>query len=456
MIVVSHRGPVAFRRNDAGAFESRRGAGGIVSTLSPLLTGRDDAIWIAAAISDDDHAAVRAGAAHAPGFDVRLLDLDRDQHRLHYDVVSNGTLWFLFHGLFDLPRRPRLDRRWREAWEGYVAVNRAFSDSIASVAAHGDTVLLQDLHVLLVPGMLRGDRPDLHVAHFTHTPFCGPSSARVLPEYAAHAICASLAAGAAGFHTDRWARAFRACTHEVLGPDAAVGRTFAASFGPDGDALAAEMATDEVAAAINALEEEIGDRRLIVRSDRIELSKNIGRGFLAYDLLLDEHPELRERVVFAALLNPSRESLPEYLAYRSEVEQAATRVNDRWATRDWTPVLFDTRDDYARSLAGLARSDVLLVNPLRDGLNLVAMEGPLVNQRDGVLCLSREAGAFEVLGGGYVPVQPYDIVQTAAALHEGLVMDPGERGARAARLRAAALASPPSGWLEAQLRQARG
>ena len=136
-----------------------------------------------------------------------------------------------------------------------------------------------------------------------------------------------------------------------------------------------------------------------MRSDRVELSKNIVRGFLAYDLMLEDHPELRERVTFAAMLNPSRESLPEYLAYRNEVESAAARVNERWATRDWEPVILDTRDNYARSLAGLVRSDVLLVNPIKDGLNLVALEGPLANRRDGVLCLSREAGAHEVLDG---------------------------------------------------------
>src|SRR4029079_1973478 len=186
-------------------------------------------------------------------------------------------------------------------------------------------------------------------------------------------ICASMAGTTTGFHTERWARAFRASAREVLGSDAAVGRTFAASFGPDPVALTAEAGTPEVAAELAALEERVGDRQLIVRSDRMELSKNIVRGFVAYDLLLEEHPELRERVVFAALVNPSRESLPEYLAYRNEVEQAAARVNERWATGDWEPVLLDQRDHYARSLAGFRRSDALLVNPVRDGLNLVAL-----------------------------------------------------------------------------------
>ncbi len=421
----------------------------------PLLGSREDATWVAAALSDDDRAAVDAGAQAPPGgVHAKLLALDPELSRLHYDVISNGVLWFLHHGLFDLARRPRFDRRFREAWEGYVSVNRSFTDAVVEVAAQGETVLVQDYQLALVPQMVTDARPDLHVVHFTHTPFCGPSSVRVLPEYVAHAICSSMASGTAGFHTERWAQAFRASAREVLGADAGVGRTFAASFGPDPATLAAEIDTPEVTAEIAALEARVGDRQLIVRSDRMELSKNIVRGFLAYDLLLEEHPELRERVVFAALLNPSRESLPEYLAYRNEVEQAAQRVNERWATNDWEPVILDQRDNYARSLAGLVRSDVLLVNPVRDGLNLIALEGPLANVRDGVLCLSREAGAHDELHHACLSVQPFDLVQTAASMHEALVMDPAERATRASELRAHARANPPAAWLETQLRQA--
>ena len=320
----------------------------------PLLANRVDATWVAAAISTDDRAAVEAGTpTPTGGVQAKLLALDSDVSRLHYDVISNGVLWFLHHGLFDLARRPRFDRHFREAWEGYVSVNRSFTDAVIGVAGPDETVLVQDYQLTLVPQMLAEARPDLRVVHFTHTPFCGPSSIRVLPEYVAHAICSSMATSTSGFHTERWARAFRASVHEVLGSDAAVGRTFAASFGPDPAVLAAEISTPEVVAEIAALEERVGDRQLIVRSDRMELSKNIVRGFLSYDLLLEEHPELRERVTFAALLNPSRDSLPEYQAYRNEVEHRGRSVNDRWATAGWEPVILDERDNYA-ALVGRA------------------------------------------------------------------------------------------------------
>ncbi len=420
-----------------------------MSALEPLLTRGDraQATWVAAAISDDDRAAVRAGAAHAPGLDLHLLDIDPRTHRLHYDTVSNSVLWFLHHGLFDLPRRPRFDTRFAEAWDAYRDVNQTFSDHVAGCAAEDDVVLVQDYHLALVPGMLRAVRPDLRMTHFTHTPFCGPNSIRVLPDRVADALCASMASVPSGFHTRRWASAFEASARVVLGADHELVTPFVAALGPDADELAATAASDTTASAARTLDEQAGDRMVVLRTDRIEPSKNVVRGFLAFDLLLSEHPELRERVVFVALVYASREGLPEYLAYRQEVEQVVARVNDRWARSDWQPILLDARDDYPRSIAGLMRYDALLVNPIKDGLNLVAKEGPLVNRREGVVCLSREAGAFDELGPAVLHVHPYDLVQTAETLHAALTMPDPERKRRAGRLRALAAARTPAAWL---------
>ncbi len=448
MIVVSHRGPYSFARRDDGTFETRRGAGGVVSALTPLLA-RQGHVWVAAAMTDDDRAAVHAGAARDDDIDLTLLDIDPALHRMHYDVVSNGVLWFLHHVLFDLPRRPRFDHRFREAWEAYRTVNQVFADAVTARAGDGEVVLVQDYQLALTPGMIRRVRPDLHVGHFTHTPFSGPSMMRVLPDDVGDEICASMAGGPAGFHTARWVAQYRSTVTELLGIDAPA---FAASFGPDREALAEVAESDETAAARDALDELVGDRRVVLRTDRMELSKNIVRGFLAYDRFLETHAEWHERVVFVAYLYPSREGLAEYLAYAQEVEQAAARVNERWARRDWTPVVVNSRDDFPRSVAGLQRSDVLLVNPIKDGLNLVAKEGPILNRRDGVLCLSREAGAYEELGDAAVRVHPYDLEQTAAALHTALDMDAVERRARAKTLCERASARTPHDWLVDQLR----
>src|SRR5258705_6455493 len=186
----------------------------------------------------------------------------------------------------------------------------------------------------------------------------------------------------------------------------------------------------------------------------IDPSKNIVRGFLAFDRLLEARPGLRGRVVFVAMVYPSRQGLAEYLSYENEVEQAVARVNDRWATRDWLPIVLDDRDDYARSVAGMQRYDVLLVNSLRDGLNLVAKEGPVLNRRDGVLCLSPETGAWAEMNSASIRVHPYDIEQCAGALDDALSMPLDERATRAAKLRTLATARTPADWLADLVRAA--
>ena len=204
MIVVSNRGPFRFTPDRDGTFTPHLAGGGLASALRPLLVDPDlEATWIAAALGDGDRAAARAGAVHAPGVDLVLLDLDPEHARLHYDVVSNQTLWYLHHGMFDLVRQPRFDHRFRDAWDAYVAVNRAFAEAVAIRAPHGDVVRVQDYHLALVPGMVVSDRPDLRVAFFTHTPFCGPNSIRVLPTDVADALLRSMTAVPCGFHTER-------------------------------------------------------------------------------------------------------------------------------------------------------------------------------------------------------------------------------------------------------------
>ena len=457
MLVVTHRGPYAFRPRDDTGFDARRGAGGVVSALGPLLLDPEGppTVWIAAAISEQDRAAAAAGAAEAvSGVDLRLLVLDPREHRLHYDVVSNAVLWFLHHGLFDLVRRPSFDERFREAWEAYASVNRHFALTAAEAAAEGDVVLVQDYQLALVPGYLRAARPDLRVVHFTHTPFCGPNSIRVLPIDVARQLCSSLAGGAAGFHVPRWARAYEASARDVLGAGAAIRPPFSASLGPDATSLAETAADPATVRAATELGDVVGDRQVVLRADRVEPSKNIVRGFLAYERLLAARPDLRERVVFVAMLYRSRDSLPEYLAYGNEVEQAVHRVNDRFGTAGWDPVVLDVRDDYHRSVAGLQRYDVLLVNPLKDGLNLVAKEGPLLNGRDGTLCLSRDAGAFDELHPAALEIHPYDLDQAAAALAAALDAAPEERAERATRLRELAAARSPAIWLADLVAQA--
>jgi trehalose 6-phosphate synthase len=448
LVIVSNRGPLSFAFDDQGRPTPVRGGGGLVTTLGPAVRG-SGATWIAAAISDADRAAAGAGITEAEGFRLHSLVVDEEAFRQYYDVVSNSTLWYLHHGLWDRVRRPRFDRRWREAWVGYREVNHAFADAVAEEAPPGATVLVHDYQLSLVAPRLVKERPDVSIVHFHHTPFCEPDELRVLPTEAARELVEGLtAARACGFHATRWAQAFEGCVAEVTGEPASA---FVSPAVPDVEDLRRVAASPECDAALRELEDRVGDRMLVVRVDRIELSKNIVRGFAAYEDLLLTRPELRGRVTFAAFVYPSRQTLPDYLAYAREVETIVERVNDRFSRGDWLPILLDTDDDFPRSVAALRRYDALLVNPVRDGFNLVAGEGPAVNERDGVLVLSSEAGAWEQLGPHAVEAPPFDVAGTAEALGTALTMDAEERAARAAGLQASITARTARDWLADQL-----
>jgi trehalose 6-phosphate synthase len=454
VVVVSNRGPLSFGLDDAGNPVPGGTGGGLAATLHRLLAG-SGATWIAAAMSEADRKAAARGLMTEPGLRIVTVEPDPDVYRLAYDVVSNATLWFCHHHLWDLPRRPRLDRRWREAWTGYRAFNRLLADAVVAVAPQGARVFVHDYHLSLVGAMLAEQRPDLRTVHFSHTPFADPAILRVLPTEAAGELLAGMAGfGSCGFHTARWEASFLAAFEDptlaaaaTSGPPA----TFVAPIGPHPASLAAEAGSADVAEARRRLDGLVGGRRLVVRVDRVELSKNILRGLWAYEELLETRPRWRGEVVLLALAYPSREGLAEYLAYRSEIEHTAARVNETWGDDGWTPVLLSVADDRNRSMAALAAYDVLLVNPVRDGMNLVAKEGPLVNEKDGVVVLSREAGAWEELHPAAIGVNPFDVGATAAALDRALAMDDGERRRRADTLRSLVLAQTSADWFARQL-----
>jgi trehalose 6-phosphate synthase len=451
VVVVSNRGPVSFARDSDGSLTSKRAGGGLASCLAPAVA-TSGALWIAGAMSAADREAAGDGEYDADGFRVRLLSIDPAEYRMYYDVISSGTLWYLYHNLYDTPRRPRFDRHWREAWDAYRSVNIAFADATADAAPDGAVVLVHDFHLSLVGARLREKRSDLRAVWFSHTPFCEPMGMRMLPDDVATELLAGMAGfTACGFHTKRWSDAFEACSREVLGwaPP-----TYVTPAAADADDIREVAAGEASATALMALNEAVGDRKLIVRVDRIELSKNLLRGFFAYEDLLTHHPEWRERVVFGAFVYPSREGLADYLAYRQEVESLVDRINETWSTPTWTPILIDGQDDFPRSVAALRRYDVLLVNPVRDGLNLVAKEGAIVNERDGVLALSREAGVWEELHEHALAVNPFDVSGTGEVLRAALEMADDERAVRAAGLRATALSRTPADWFLDQVQAA--
>src|SRR6516165_6338772 len=329
MPVVSNRGPLTFRAGPDGDLVPVPAGGGLASSLHRLLDGTGTT-WASVTMGAADREAVARGLMHLDGIDLVPVVIDDETYRQAYDVVANTTLWYVHHHLFDLPNRPRFDRRWRQAWEGYRAYNRAMANEVSQRAGDGDTVLVQDYHFSLLGRMLVERRPDLRTVHFLHTPFAEPALLGVLPDDVAAELLDGMAGyGACGFHCHKWEAGFLSC-YSALGRERGkrlvAPATFVAPLGLDVDGVTGEAATDGVAAATEALRAEVEGRRVVGRADRMEPSKNIVRGMLAFEELLTARPEWQGRVVHVVCAYPSRTGLAEYLAYAADVEHTAERV----------------------------------------------------------------------------------------------------------------------------------
>ncbi|MDD6792588.1 MAG: trehalose-6-phosphate synthase [Thermobifida fusca] len=471
ILVASNRGPVSFSIGDDGAVKSRRGGGGLVSGLSSVAT-EIETLWVCAALSDADRKAAAAapeGRLDKAGYDVggasvRMLNIPADVFNNAYNSVANSTLWFVHHMLYDTPNKPSFGSRFRAEWEDYRAYNSAFAEALLTGADEGAKVAVQDYHLALVPKMLRVRRPDLRIAHFSHTPWAPPEYFRMLPaDIGRELLEGMLGADHLGFLSVRWADAFLRCCEVFLRAPVNWGtrtvehggrviRVGVHGLGADAQGLRERAAAEDVARWRERLRERVGDRKLIVRVDRTELSKNIVRGLEAFGELLRKRPEWRNRVTHLAFAYPSRSGVAEYRAYTESVRATAEAINAEFGTDDWTPVVLEVNDDYPRSLASYQIADVLLVNPIRDGMNLVAKEGPVLSLNGVALVLSTEAGAADDLGSDAILVNPYDVSETAEALHRALTMDEEERRQRTERLAEAAAALPPQRWFTDQLR----
>jgi trehalose 6-phosphate synthase len=475
ILIASNRGPVSFTLRSDGQLSARRGAGGLVSGLRSVAEN-GDLLWVCAALSDADRAAARSAPEGRMGLDgtpggsaVHMLDIPPPVFHQAYNSVANSTLWFVHHMLYDTPNQPHFGIAFGQEWESFRSYNRAFAAALAADAGPAPRpgslpvrVAVQDYHLSLVPRMLAELRPDVRIAHFSHTPWAPPDYYRMLPDNVAREVLEGLlGADHAGFLCQRWADAFLDCCEAILGAGVDRARQRVSyrghvtgiavhPLGVDAAELTSRAAEPDVQARVATLAEAARGRKLIVRIDRTELSKNIVRGLAAYRELLIAHPEWRGQVMHLAFAYPSRHDLPEYREYTASVQRVASEISAEFGTEDWDPLILEVDDDYARSLAAYRLADVLLVNPIRDGMNLVAKEGPILSERGCALVLSREAGAAAELSAA-VMVNPYDVSQTAEALHEALKMDDPERRRRAASLAKAAVALPPPQWFADQL-----
>ncbi|SOD74931.1 trehalose 6-phosphate synthase [Jatrophihabitans sp. GAS493] len=472
LVVASNRGPVSISVGSDGEEETVRGGGGLVSGMQVALDSAGDAVWVCASMTDRERSVARrsagrplefsAGDAGGGDFDVVMIPIDGVTFRQAYNGIANATLWFVLHMLFEPTRRPLFDAAWRRQWAAYQRYNQSFADAVDRLAESGATVMVQDYHLFLLPALLRERRPDLKIGFFTHTPWVSPDYFGLLPDDVAHDILSGmLGADVVGFHTWRWAEQFQQCCQAVFGkvPD---DQLKVYGLTADLDEMNSRGQQADVRSAARELREEIGDRLVIGRVDRAELSKNVYRGLLAYRELLHRWPHWQGRVVHAVFDNPSREDIPEYREYTAAVERLGREIDEEFGTDDWTPLLLTIEQDYPSALAALTLTDVVFINSVRDGMNLVAFEAVLLSERDPVMVLSRETGAADVLGADAILVNPYDVGQTAEALNQALVTALGDRegsddsaARRTARLREAATQLPPAKWFDEQLRQVR-
>ncbi len=470
-VVVSNRAPHEPRPE--GGFA--RGAGGVVTALLTLaeVTAAD---WVCCARNDEERKMVEE---HGDTWNAPLLRSETklhyvtptpEQYEQYYSVIANPVLWFIQHYLWDLAQQPIINGRIHRAWgDGYVEVNRQVAQKVIDVGQqlpHRPLVMVHDYQLYLVPKMVREQLPGAIIHHFIHIPWPTAQYWKVLPKEMRSAILQGLlGCDIVGFQSSLDVRNFLMTCEENAGlqvdeREKAVlidGRVVYARAYP----ISIDVATTTRLAFSHGVmveEHRLRDwrpKQLIVRIDRTDPSKNIVRGFLAYEKLLVHHPELKGEVQFWAFLQPSRQDVAVYRTYLRRVRQIAARINSQHRRDGWMPVRLEFGENVRKAMAALRNFDVLLVNPVYDGLNLVVKEGALVNRAEGMIVLSENAGAHEELQRHVLSVNPFDVEATAEAIYQGLTMSADERRKRSEAAREVVRTNDISRWITRQVQDIR-
>jgi len=472
LVLVSNRGPVTFQPDG----EIKRGTGGLVTALIGLASHRE-VTWVASAMTDGDIAEAernegRPFPVKTPEGDeyrVKLVASDENAYDGFYNIIANPLLWFIQHYLWDLSNAPDIRRNETEAFEfGYNVVNedlaRAVLEEVRDIER--PVIMVHDYHLYTLPALVRHERPDVFLHHFVHIPWSQSDSWRVLPRFIRNEIYEGILSNdIIGFHTVSYRNNFLQCCRDLLDLDVDFEGGVVRVQDREVWVRAYPLPIDSTAIQgvahrprVAEFEAELLRRRrdhLILRVDRADLSKNVLRGFSAFDTFLEQHPEFHERVTFIAQLMPSRTDVPEYAEYLERIEAVVAVVNHRHGSPDWMPIQLKLRDDLEEAVAAYKHYDVLMVNAMFDGMNLVAKEGPMVNERAGVSVLSENTGAHEELGEYALSVNPFDIQELADSLHAALTMSIDERRRRHEGLVSIVTARNPGDWIDEQLADIR-
>jgi trehalose 6-phosphate synthase/phosphatase len=446
---VSVRLPVTIRVSEDGAPRFVRSAGGLATGLEGAR-GEHEALWIGwPGITLEKLGALREGVDEKLAADrLRAVHLTESAEAGFYGSVANGVIWPVLHGLLE---RPPLEVR---RWSDYLAANRQFADCVVAEWREGDVVWVHDYQLMLVPQLIRDRIPHARIGFFLHVPFPAAEIFAVLSEREA-LLRGILGADVIGVHTSGYQRNLMSSLRTFLGLrpgiDSVVhaGRTVRLGVFPMG-VDAARFARLAARESVREREGELrasGTERTLLGIDRLDYTKGIPRRLLSFERLLERHPEWRERVRLLQVAVPSRANVAAYIRYREQVDGLVGRINGAYGTPSWTPVQYMYRSISPEEMVAYYRiADVMVVTPLRDGMNLVAKEFAAVrDDGDGVLVLSEFTGAADEMVGALC-VNPYDIERTAEALHQALTMDEAERRERMGDMRARVTTSTVQHW----------
>lgn len=473
IIVASNRGPVVFKRNNEKEIELIRGAGGIVGSMIPFLN-KTHGTWVSSAIGECDH--YMNDKYHDkvpvplenPEYYVQFIKSEEAVYNQFNGKFANPLLWFIHHSMWNPPYSPCADEELHQAWESYKHVNSLFADAISEDIHRSKKtpiIMLQDYHIYLTPKMIRKEYPDVLMSQFVHIPFPSPEIFQQLPNHMQTEILGSvLTNNVLGFHIPRYMNNFLQTVKLIL-PDAIVDelsgdilykghvchvKTYPISI--DLETIQKQAQSPNVLSKQEEVDKIVGNCKLIYRTDRADLSKNIIRGFQAYDIFLKKFPEWREKVKFVATLMPSRQDIKIYREYTDNIRDIVKEINQKYATPNWEPIKYICKGDYDLVIALLKRYDVLMVNPILDGMNIVAKEGTAINENNGALVLSTGAGCYEELKNGSICINPYDLRQTAEAIDMALVMDGETKKQMLINAREAIKKNDLNRWTSSQLK----
>ena len=473
LILVSNRGPVEHQMSAEGVPEARRGSGSVVTAFNSL-TQNFEFTWVASAMGEGDRVVSNNGqgphlksSLPSHKINIRYVVTPRRVYHKYYNILCNPLLWFLQHYMWNPPYNPNVDAAVHDAWEtGYIPVNQAFANSVieeARALEQAPIVIGHDYHLYLLPEFVRQGVPDAIIQHFIHIPWPTPQYWHMIPSYITQRICESLCAtDLLGFQTIGDVRCFLDTVEEFV-PGVTVDRN-SHTIERDGHKTSVKVYpisinVEEVQRIANSPRALDYESRLaadtgeftIVRIDRAEPNKNIVRGFRAYELMISRYPELKGKVKFLAFLVPSRTHIRQYQRYMDEIQQVIQQINNNHGTDDWQPIVSYIENNYTQAIAGMKLYDALLVNTIIEGMNLVAKEGPVVNNRDGVLVLSNSSGVHHQLSDGSLSISPTDIEGTMEALHQAVIMTPEDRKDRAERLLKSVCHEDINNWLYQQI-----